>query len=37
MIEKDKQLHILNSISPAWTCSFMTARYISDKVITFFN
>ncbi len=37
MIESKNQLHILNSISPAWTCSFMTSKYISEKVFAFFE
>ena len=25
---KDSTIHILNSISPAWTCAFKTAQFI---------
>ncbi len=29
----ENQLHILNSISPAWTCSLKSSQYIADKII----
>ena len=29
--------HLLNSISPAWTCSFKTAEFIIDKIKKFVN
>ena len=28
----DNQIHLLNSISPAWTCSFQTAKYILENI-----
>ena len=31
---KDSSIHLLNSISPAWTCSFKTAQYILEQIIT---
>ncbi len=30
---KNNQYHILNSISPAWTCSLKTAEYIINEII----
>ena len=32
-IKKSNQYHILNSISPAWTCSLKTAEYVVKEVI----
>ena len=32
-IKKSNQYHILNSISPAWTCSFKTAEYVMNDQI----
>jgi len=29
----NNQFHILNSISPAWTCSFKTAKFIIEKIV----
>ena len=34
-IKKSNQYHILNSISPAWTCSFKTAEYVIEEVSNF--
>ena len=31
-IKKSNQYHILNSISPAWTCSLKTAEYVMDEI-----
>ena len=31
-IKKSNQYHILNSISPAWTCSFKTAEYVMNEI-----
>ena len=31
-IKKSNQYHILNSISPAWTCSFKSAEYVMDEI-----
>ena len=31
-ISNSSQYHILNSISPAWTCSLKTAKYVIDQV-----
>jgi L-2-hydroxyglutarate oxidase LhgO len=28
----EKSLHVLNAVSPAWTCSIPFARYVCDKV-----
>ncbi len=28
----EKSLHVLNAVSPAWTCSFPFAKYVCDKV-----
>lgn len=27
-----KSLHVLNAVSPAWTCSFPFAKYVCDKI-----
>lgn len=32
-VKGDRSLHILNSISPAWTCSFGLAEYICDTYL----
>lgn len=32
LFKKEKSTHILNSISPAWTCSFKTAKYIIEEI-----
>ena len=29
----DKSFHLLNSISPSWTCSFKTAKFILEELI----
>ena len=29
--------HLLNSISPAWTCSFVTAKFILEKIKNIIN
>ena len=31
------QYHILNSISPAWTCALKTAKYVLEEIISKFN
>ena len=31
-IKKSNQYHILNSISPAWTCSLKTAEYVIEEI-----
>ena len=31
-IKKSNQYHILNSISPAWTCSLKTAEYVMNEI-----
>ena len=31
-IKKSNQYHILNSISPAWTCSLKTAEYVMSEI-----
>ena len=31
---KNSSFHLLNSISPAWTCSFKTAKYILEQILT---
>ena len=31
-VKNSNQYHILNSISPAWTCSFKTAKYVIDEI-----
>tara|TARA_B100000242_G_scaffold291010_1_gene263499 strand:- start:4259 stop:4585 length:327 start_codon:yes stop_codon:yes gene_type:complete len=28
----DKSFHLLNSISPAWTCAFKTSKYVLNKI-----
>ena len=33
----NSDFHLLNSISPAWTCSFKTAEFIIDKIKKFIN
>ena len=30
--ETDNSIHLLNCISPAWTCCFKTSRFIGEKV-----
>jgi len=36
VIEGDnKSLHVLNAVSPAWTCSFPFAEYVCDKLAEF--
>ncbi|WP_413441458.1 NAD(P)/FAD-dependent oxidoreductase [Synechococcus sp. MIT S1220] len=30
--ETDNSIHLLNCISPAWTCCFKTSRFISERV-----
>ncbi len=30
-----KSLHVLNAVSPAWTCSLSFAKYVCDKMETF--
>ncbi len=32
-LRKESTFHVLNSISPAWTCSFKTAQYVLDEVL----
>ena len=32
-VKGSQSLHILNSISPAWTCSFGLAEYICDNYL----
>lgn len=31
--ETDNSLHLLNCISPAWTCSLKTAQFVAEKVL----
>ena len=33
LINKNNTYHILNSISPAWTCSLRTAKSVLEKLI----
>ena len=33
----DYSFHLLNSISPAWTCSFKTAKFVLDKIKILIN
>ena len=36
VIEGDaKSLHVLNAVSPAWTCSIPFANYVCDKIQSF--
>lgn len=28
----DKSLHVLNAVSPAWTCSLSFAKYVCDRI-----
>ena len=37
LINKENTYHIINSISPAWSCSFMSAKKIINDVISGFN
>ena len=33
LIEKDdKSLHILNAVSPAWTCALSFSEYVVDQI-----
>ena len=33
VLQGDRQsLHVLNAVSPAWTCSFSFAKYVCDKI-----
>ena len=32
-VKRDNSLHILNSISPAWTCSFEMSKFICSKYL----
>ena len=32
-IDKDKEIHLLNSVSPAWTCSFATSKKIVSRIL----
>ena len=35
VLQGDRQsLHVLNAVSPAWTCSFSFAKYVCDKLET---
>ena len=36
-IKNSNQYHILNSISPAWTCSFKTADFVVNDVLGLIN
>ena len=33
VLNDDNKYHLINSISPAWTCSFQTAKHIIQKII----
>jgi len=33
VLNNDNKYHLINSISPAWTCSFQTAKHIIQKII----
>ena len=33
LLNNENQYHLINSISPAWTCSFRTASYVISEVI----
>tara|TARA_B000000565_G_C23728567_1_gene356299 strand:+ start:166 stop:495 length:330 start_codon:yes stop_codon:yes gene_type:complete len=38
VIEKlNSSFHLLNSISPSWTCSFITANFILEKILKMIN
>ena len=28
----DKSMHILNAVSPAWTCALSFSKYVVDKI-----
>ena len=35
VLQGDKQsLHVLNAVSPAWTCSLSFAKYVCDRADT---
>jgi L-2-hydroxyglutarate oxidase len=35
MIQDSNNFHILNSISPAWTCSFQTAKHVLSRILNY--
>ena len=37
LINKENTFHILNSISPAWSCSFMSAKKIINDIVSELN
>ena len=37
LIKKENTYHILNSISPAWSCSFMSAKKIINDIVSELN